>query len=109
MAHRIGLGVLVGSIVAALMWRGNTTSHVVSVFPDGLTFAVLVFLLFLAVRLELRRAHSSDRRRELQASVTIATSAGVVLGVATLALGFLRFSQPSVALLTSFIAGATRT
>jgi hypothetical protein len=98
--NRIGTGILVGSIVAALAWRGNSGSNVVSVFPDGLTSAVLVISLFLAIRLELGRSRVSDRQTVWLAGLTIATSAGVIHGVATLVLGLLRFSQPLSVLLT---------
>ena len=113
MRSQIGLGAAAGAIVAAAAWRGNQTPHLVSVFPDGITFLLLVGLLALALGVE--RWRRSDRTARLRTALTIAAAAGTVFGLAVALLGGLRFSNPTpvrlsfgflTALATSLVCGA---
>ena len=97
MTRRIGLGSFVGLIVAALCWRGNHAAGLVSVLPDGLTFAALIVLLASANRIE--RRHLTPVDSIWRVGLTIAGAAGVVFGLGTVLLGLLRFSVPTVSLL----------
>ncbi len=92
-----------------LSWRANVTANVVSVFPDGLTFAVLAALLVAAVRFEYRRTSGHNRRAALRAGLTMAAAAGVVFGTALVALGVARFSAPSALLSASLFSVAVVT
>lgn len=98
MINRLVIGTGIGLVTGLMSWRGNVTANVVSVFPDGLTLAVLAALLVAAIRFELRRADAHDRRTSLWSGLTIAAAAGVVFGFAIVALGIARFSAPSAAL-----------
>jgi hypothetical protein len=102
MINRLVIGTGIGLIAGLLSWRGNVTANVVSVFPDGLTLAVLAALLVAAIRFELRRTSARDSRESLRAGLTIAAAAGVVFGSAIVALGLTRFSAPS-AMLSAFL------
>ena len=113
MRSQIGLDAAAGAIVAAAAWRGNQAPHLVSVFPDWITFLLLVGLLALALGVE--RWRRPDRTARLRTALTIAAAAGTVFGLAVALLGGLRFSNPAPALLsfgfltalaTSLVCGA---
>lgn len=99
MANRISVGIGIGALVAALSWRGNIESHLVSTFPDGVTILALISLLFVAIRSDLRRRGQQVQGGSYRAGLAIATAAGVVFGAGNVALGFVRFSQPFFGLL----------
>jgi hypothetical protein len=91
------MGSLVGVVVGLLSWRGNQTAHLVSTFPDGLTFLTLAVLLPVVVALASCR--TEQRGRSLRRGMTAALAAGVVFGAAIVGLGFLRFTYPAPVLL----------
>lgn len=95
LVRRLGLGAAAGALVAVVSWRGNRDPHLISVFPDGLTFLVLALLLAAAIRID-RRAGGG--RRQMRADLTTAASAGVTLGAAVAASAAWRFTHPPVAL-----------
>jgi len=98
MARRIGLGLAIGLTVSVLSWRGNQTTHDISIFADGITIVVLAVLVAAAVRFDLRRSSSADRRSALRSGVTIGAMTGVVFGSTVVLLGALRFSGPAIGL-----------
>ncbi len=98
MGQQLGLGSAVGAVVALMCWRGNQTPHLVSIFPDGITFLLLVVLLGAAAWFDQRRWPASDRGASVRAGLTIAAAAGVIFGVAVALLGTLRFTDPSLIL-----------
>jgi len=99
MGRRIGLGTAIGLAVATLCWQGNDTAGLVSTFPDGVTFLALAILLTAAIRFDAHSGDMSGRSLSWRAGLTIATTSGVVFGVAVVLLGLLRFSNPSLSLL----------
>lgn len=99
MKRQLGLGAAVGAGVALMCWRGNQEANTMSTFPDWATFLVLVVLLALAVRAELRRGPTGGRATALVAGVTIATGTGVMFGPGVVVLAALRLAHPSPALL----------
>lgn len=106
MTNQVLSGAGVGTVVAALSWRGNTSTHLVSVFPDLLTLMILAALLFAVIWFELRRAMPRGRRASLRVGFTIASAAGVILGTAVMALGVVRFSAPFPTLLIFLFCSA---
>ena len=96
MRQQLGLGSAVGAVVSLLCWRGNQTRHLVSTFPDVVTFLMLVVLLSVAVWFDQR---GRDRAPALRAGLTIASAAGVVFGSTVAVLGTLQFTQLTVGLL----------
>jgi hypothetical protein len=94
--RRLGLGAAAGVFVAVMSWRGNHTDGLVSVFPDGLTFAALILLLTAANRLERRHLFHTWK-----SSLTIAAAAGVTFGCGLVLLALRRFSTPTFSLLGS--------
>ena len=99
MRRRIGLGTAIGLVVAAMSWRGNNTAGHVSTLPDGVTFAALAILVAVAIRFDARNGDASGRSVSWRAGFTIATTSGVVFGLAVALIGLLRFSHPSPSLL----------
>ena len=99
MASQVLSGAGIGIVVATLSWRGNTTPHLVSVFPDGLNFVILAALLVAAIYLDLRRPGPHDRRASFRSGLIIASAAGLVLGSVVTAMGIVRFSEPFASLL----------
>jgi len=99
MGRRIGLGSAIGFVVSMMSWWGNRTPHLVSTFPDGVTWGVLALLVAAAVRFDLRRGHQQDRSSSLLAGLTIGSVTGVVVGLAVVLLGTSRFSDPTLGLL----------
>jgi len=95
--RRIGLGSVVGLVVAAICWRGNHADGLVSVFPDGMTFAALIVLLTAVNRVERRHLTALDSM--WKAGLTVAGAAGVVFGLSVVWLGLLRFASPTLGLL----------
>jgi len=100
MARKLGLGAAVGLLVGVMSWRGNQSVDTVSVFPDGITVLVLVGLLALAIHAALRREPGLRRSAALRAGTTIGAATGVVFGLAIALLEALRFTRPSLALLS---------
>jgi len=96
MGQQLGLGLAVGAVVSLMCWRGNQTPHLVSTFPDGLTFLMLVVLLSVAVWFDQRWR---GRAASLRAGLTIAAAAGVIFGSTVALLGTLQFTRPAVVLL----------
>ena len=98
MGQQLGLGTAVGAVVALMCWRGNQSPHLVSTFPDGITFLFLVALVGVAVWFNQRGHDAHDRATSLRAGLTIAAAAGVVFGSAVAVLGIFRFTHPSLVL-----------
>ncbi len=99
MMRQIGLGSVVGIVVALMCWRGNQSANLVSTFPDALTLIVLVVLLSVAVRFDVSRRQAQGRSAPLWAGLTVGVAAGVVFGGAIVVLGAIRFSNPTIGLL----------
>jgi hypothetical protein len=98
MKQQLSVGAVVGTVVALMCWRGNQIPHLVSTFPDGITFLVLVVLLTVAIRFDQREHHAHDLAAVLRAGLTIAVAAGLVFGSVVALLGTLRFTTPSLVL-----------
>lgn len=96
MGRRIGLGAFAGFMVAAICWRGNHTAGVVSIFPDGLTFAAIILLLRSANRLEQRLSPFESAWR---VGLPIASAAAVVFGCGVVLVGLRNFSSPTPSVL----------
>jgi hypothetical protein len=99
MTRQLWLGSLVGLVVGLLCWRGNQSPHLVSTFPDAVTFAVLAGLLLLTIRIVLRRGDLRGRSASLHAGLTVAAAAGLVFGAIVVSLGLARFAAPTPLLL----------
>ena len=97
MGQQIGLGSVVGVVVALMCWRGNQSANLVSTFPDALTLVVLVILLSVAVRFDLSRRQAQGRSSRLWAGLTVGAAAGMVFGGAVAVLGAVRFSTRRLA------------
>jgi len=97
MGQQIGLGSVVGVVVALMCWRGNQSANLVSTFPDALTLVVLVILLSVAVRFDLSRGQAQGRSASLRAGLTVGAAAGMVFGGAVAVLGAVRFSTRRLA------------
>lgn len=95
MGQQLGLGVVVGVVISLMCWRGNQTPHLVSTFPDVVTFIAMVVLLSAAVWFDQRR---QSRTASLRAGLTVAATAGTIFGSTVASLGTVQFTNPSVVL-----------
>ena len=94
MGRQLGVGVGIGVVVSLMCWRGNQTPHLVSVFPDGATFVVLIALVTAAVWFGQPRQNGMA---SLRAGLTVATAAGAIHGATVALLGTTQFANPSLA------------
>ena len=99
MRRQIGLGAAVGLVVSMRSWSGPRATHLVSIFPDGLTFILLAILIAAAVRFSVRRTGSRGQSSALRIGVTIGAAAGVVFGSSIGLLGTFQFSSVAPGLL----------
>ncbi len=101
-------GVLIGVVAAAVALMGQllSSSNSVSLFPDVLSLLTLVAISALALREVLRDATSWGV--VVRRATALGAMAGVIVGVAALARGFLFWSSPTmwfaaVVLMTSLV------
>ena len=100
------LGSAVGLVGGLLSWRGNREPHLVSTFPDTLTFLVFLVLITSVVWLELGRQAVPNRSAALRLGAVIGSAAGVVFGTVLIVLGVFQFTRPFVTLLAFGFVGA---
>ena len=106
MTRQLILGSAVGLVGGLMSWRGNQTPHLVSTFPDTLTFVVFLVLMTSVVWLELGRQAVPNRSAALRLGAAIGSAAGVVFGTVLVVLGVIQFTTPLVGLLAFGFAGA---
>jgi hypothetical protein len=91
-----------------MSWLGNQVPHLVSTFPDLITFLVLVALVTTVVWVELSRRVVPSRSAAMRTGAVVGSAAGAVFGAALIWIGVLRFTRPfaillSYGFLTAFI------
>lgn len=83
MTSRIGHGILAGAVLSLLSWNGNTNPHLVSTFPDAITFAAVPVLVCAGLWAHARRAHLHERDAIHRAGAVITLTTGVVFALGT--------------------------
>jgi len=83
MASRIGHGILAGAVLSLLSWNGNTNPHLVSTFPDAITFAAVPILVCAGLWAHGRRTRLHDRDAIRRAGAVITLTTGVVFAAGT--------------------------
>lgn len=99
MRRQVGLGAAVGLVVSMRSWSSNSAAHLVSIFPDGLTFILLAILVAAAVRSSVRMGEAQGLSATLRIGMTIGAAAGVVFGSSIGLLGTFQFSGVAPGLL----------
>ena len=100
MTRQLLLGSAVGAVVGLVSWRGNQEPHLVSTFPDLVTFLVFMVLVTSVVWVELSRQPAPSRAAGLRTGAVVGSAAGVVFGAALVWAGILLFTRPVVILLS---------
>jgi hypothetical protein len=108
MIRQLLLGAAVGAFAGLMSWLGNQVPHLVSTFPDLITFLVLVALVTTVVWVELSRRVVPSRSAAMRTGAVVGSAAGAVFGAALIWIGVLRFTRPfaillSYGFLTAFI------
>ena len=106
MTRQLLLGSAVGAVAGLMSWRGNQEPHLVSTFPDLVTFLVFMVLVTSVVWLELGRRAVPNRSAALRAGAVVGSGAGVALGSAMIWVGVIQFTKPFVILLSYGFLGA---
>jgi len=106
MTRPLLLGSAAGAVVGLLSWRGNQEPHLVSTFPDLVTFLVFMVLVTSVVWIELGRRAVPNRSAALRTGAVVGSAAGVMFGAALVWAGILQFTQPTVILLSYGFLGA---
>ena len=71
MTRQLLLGSAAGLVVGLMSWRGNQEPHLVSTFPDLVTFLVFVVLVTSVVWVELSRHTVLNRSAALRAGAVV--------------------------------------
>ena len=106
MTRQLLLGSAAGAVAGLMSWRGNQEPHLVSTFPDLVTFLVFMVLVTAVVWVELSRQSAPNRSAALRTGAVVGSAAGVMFGVAMILVGVLQFTRPFVILLSFGFLGA---
>jgi hypothetical protein len=87
------LGLAGGALVSLLSWSGNHTPQLVSIFPNGLTFLVLISFFFGVVRIQRREMGSADLGTSIRRILPVGVVCGLVMAVTMALLGTAHFSR----------------
>ena len=99
-------GILIGVVSAAIAWLGQSFSSgtAVSLFPDLLSLITLVVLATIALRRMLRVLMSWAA--VAGAATALGAPAGVIIALAALARGVMRWNTPSLPLVAVALIGS---